>query len=57
MLQNETFSDSRYGMTGANYEVRDGGRTVGWVLSPESPPQAGPGAATVLLTRRTDRAA
>lgn len=38
-------------MMGASYEIRDGGRSVGWVLVPTGTPQGGPGAATVLLTR------
>lgn len=44
-------------MTGASYEIRDGGRTVGWVLAPApaGTPQGGPGAATVLLTRTGSR--
>lgn len=33
------------------YEVVDAGRPIGWVVAPDGAPQAGPGAATVLLTR------
>ncbi len=33
------------------YEVVDGGRAIGWVVAPAGAPEAGPGAATVLLTR------
>jgi len=34
-----------------SFEVMDGGRAIGWVFAADGVPQAGPGAATVLLTR------
>ena len=33
------------------YEVKDGGRAIGWVESSSGRPPSGPGAATVLLIR------
>lgn len=39
------------------YEVVDGGQAIGLVMAPAGAPQAGPGAATVLLTRLPRRAA
>jgi hypothetical protein len=34
------------------YEVKDGGRAIGWVVNAGGNPTVGPGAATVLLIRR-----
>jgi hypothetical protein len=39
------------------FEVMDGGRPIGMVVAPDGTPQAGPGAATVLLTRLPRRSA
>ena len=33
------------------YEIRDGGRSIGHVIQPVGPPRTGPGAETVLLIR------
>jgi hypothetical protein len=37
------------------YEVKDGGRAIGWIETATGKPPAGPGAATVLLIREPAR--
>jgi len=51
MLQDETSSLRGETIMRTCYEVRDQGRAIGWVVSADGQPQAGPGSATVLLTR------
>ncbi len=51
MVQGETLDIRVKQMLRKSFEVMDGGRAIGWVFAADGAPQAGPGAATVLLTR------